>query len=212
MLRHETVAGVDIAAGQAEAGMTGSVHSDHRTRHNPVCIAFLHWPQATVALCRGRESHLHGILDRQRMAAGDSRAGSQAPAIDDVRHRHLRIGEEPARLQFATTVTTQPAQANCLARDHPFEDRSSPLSRRRSPDDPSDHSISAPVLRLPGRTESYSRPAGQAILRGRCDTEYYLCACPSAVVEASLVRHPVIEGPVERPGSASRRTYRLPAQ
>ena len=50
-----------------------------------------------------------------------------------------------------------------LARDHPFEDRPPPLSRRRSPNDPSDHSISAPVLRLPGQTESYPRRVGQGI-------------------------------------------------
>ena len=50
-----------------------------------------------------------------------------------------------------------------LARDHPFEDRTPPLSRRRSPNDPSDHSISAPVLRLPGQTESYPRRVGRGI-------------------------------------------------
>jgi hypothetical protein len=50
-----------------------------------------------------------------------------------------------------------------LARDHPSEDRSPPYSRRRSPNDPSDHSISAPVLRLPSRTESYSLRVAQAV-------------------------------------------------
>jgi len=107
--------------------------------------------------------YLRGVLDRQHMPPGKSRAGSQAPTFDDLRGRHPRVGEEPTRLQFATAVTTQPAQAYRLARNHPFEDRTPPLSRRTSPNDPSDHSISAPVLRLPGPTESYSRRVGQGI-------------------------------------------------
>src|ERR1022692_1541267 len=132
-------------------------------RHDPVGVAFLYRSQAATALRGGREFHLRGVLDRQHMPPGKSRAGSQAPTFDDLRGRHPRVGEEPTRLQFATAVTTQPAQAYRLARNHPFEDRTPPLSRRTSPNDPSDHSISAPVLRLPGPTESYSRRVGQGI-------------------------------------------------
>ena len=84
------------------------------------------------------------------MPSGHSRAGPIAPSLDDLRGRYFGVGEETTCLQFATPVTTQPAQADRLARDHPFEDRTPPLSRRISPNDPSDHSISAPVLRLPG--------------------------------------------------------------
>jgi hypothetical protein len=40
-----------------------------------------------------------------------------------------------------------------------------PLSRRRSPNDPGDYSILAPVLRLPERTESYSHRVGQGFSR-----------------------------------------------
>ena len=90
------------------------------------------------------------------------------------------IGKEPACLQFTTTVATQPAQADRLARDHLFEDRAPPLLRRRSPNAPSEHSISAPVLRLPRRTESYSRRVGQADFGDQYGTEHDLCACPSA--------------------------------
>jgi hypothetical protein len=138
------------------------VDRDHRVRHYPVCIAFLYWSQATAALRIGGEFHLRGVLDRQYMTAGDRRAGLQAPTLNDLRRRHFRIGEEPAGLFFATSATTQPAQAYRLARDHSFEDRAPPLSRRRSPNDPSDHSISAPVLRLPGGRESYQNRFGQA--------------------------------------------------
>ena len=132
-------------------------------RHDPVGVAFLYRSQAATALRGGGEFHLRGVLDRQHMPPEKSRAGSQAPTFDDLRGRHPRVGEEPTRLQFATAVTTQPAQAYRLARNHPFEDRTPPLSRRTSPNDPSDHSISAPVLRLPGPTESYSRRVGQGI-------------------------------------------------
>src|SRR5665213_700788 len=163
MLRHDTVAGLNSPTHQPQARAAVSVHRDHHMGDNPVCIAFLHWSKAAAALRGGREFHLRGILNRQNMTTADRRAGSQAPAFDDLRRRHLWVGEEPARLFFATTVTTQPAQTYRLTRDHPFEDRAPPLSRRRSPNDPSDHSISAPVLQLPGGTESYSRRVGQAV-------------------------------------------------
>jgi len=112
-------------------------------------------PGPTVALCGGREFHLGVILDLCHMKTGDNRAGPLAPAFDDLRVRPLRVGAEPARLVFATKVTTQPAQADRLKRDHSLEDRILPLSRRRSPNDVSDHPISALVLRLPDGTESY---------------------------------------------------------
>jgi hypothetical protein len=51
-------------------------------------------------------------LDRQHMPAGDSRAGQSAPAFDDLRRRHFRVGEKPTRLQFTTTVNTQPARGS----------------------------------------------------------------------------------------------------
>jgi hypothetical protein len=149
-LGHHTVAGSNIAAYQAQAGMAVSVHRDHDMRQDPVGVAFLHPPQAAAALRCGGEFHLRGILDRQYMPPSHRRGGSQAPSLDDPRRRHLGVGEEPARLQFATTVTTQPAQAHRLACDHPFEDRTPPLYRGADPrmiqaTIPS----SAPVLRLP---------------------------------------------------------------
>src|SRR5487761_2141356 len=163
MLRHQAVAGSYISAHQAQAGVALGVHRDHRVRHHAVRIPFLHRPQAAAALRGGREFHLRGILNRQPVPPGGGRAGQIAPSLDNSRRRYFRVGEKPTRSQFATTVTTQPAQADRLARDHSFEDRTPPLSRRRSPNDPSDHSISAPVLRLPGWTESYSRRVGQEI-------------------------------------------------
>jgi hypothetical protein len=163
MLRHDTVAGPHIAPYQAQTGVAVGIHRDHRMRNDPVSVAFLHRPQAAAALCGGREFHLRGVLDRQHVPSGDSSTGQITPPVDDLRGSYFRIGEEPPRLQFAATATTQPAQADRLARDHPFEDRAPPLSRRTSPNDPSDHSISAPVLRLPGGTESYSRRVGQAV-------------------------------------------------
>ncbi len=111
MLGHDTVPGVHLTAHKAQASVALGVHRDHRMCHNPVRVAFLHRSQAATALRAGREFHLRGVLDRQHMAAGGSRPGSQAPSLDDLRRRHLPVGEEAARLLFATAVTTQPAQA-----------------------------------------------------------------------------------------------------
>ncbi len=134
MLRHDTIAGLHIAADQPQAGMAVSVDGDHRMRHDPVRVAFLHRPQTAATLGGRGEFHLRGILDRQQVPPGDRRAGQIAPSLDDLRGGYFRIGEEPARLQFATTVTTQPAQADRLARDHPFEDRSPPFIEAHIPE------------------------------------------------------------------------------
>ncbi len=134
------------------------------------------------SLRRSGEFHHRGILDRQQVPPGDRRAGQIAPSLDDLRGGYFRIGEEPARLRFTTTVTTQPAQAHRLARDHAFEDRP-PLSRRASPNDPSGHSISAPVLRLPRDTELYSRRVGQEVFAGSMRFWHHLCAFPSSLKE-----------------------------
>src|SRR5258708_4631409 len=146
MVRHDTVTGVHLAAYQAHTGKAIGVHRDHRMRHDPVCIAFLYWSQSTAALRGGGEFHLRGILNRQNMAAGDSRAGSQAPSLDDLRRHHLLVGEEPARSQFATAVTTQPAQAYRPARDHPFENRGPFIEARVPPIIPTAHPYQLPVF------------------------------------------------------------------
>src|SRR4029077_8518824 len=81
-----------------------------------------------------------------------------------------------------------------FAQHHLFEDRSPPLSRRRSPNDPRDISIAcpgpdpgaAPVLCQPRGTESYSgrvaqgRNAATGENVGTFRIRHYIHACPSA--------------------------------
>jgi hypothetical protein len=148
----------------------------HCVRHNPVRVAFLDRPQATPAFSGGGEFHLRGILDRQYMPSGDGRSDLLAPALDDLRRRHAAVGEEPTGLQLTTTVTTQPAQADRLARDHPFEDRTPPLSRRTSPNDPSDHSILGSCSPVAGINRIVLAPSRANDFFDRYDCEHYMCA------------------------------------
>src|SRR5271165_3275276 len=154
-------------------------------------IAVLHRTEATPTLRRGRKFNLGGILDRQHMSPGAGRAGQRAPSFDDLRRRHPSVREEPSSLQLALTVTAQPAQAYRLARHHPFEDRTPPLSRRRSPNDPSDNSMAAPVLRLPQGSESYPLRVGQAENLEMLRTPHYMCACPSPTASLILFDRPL---------------------
>ena len=88
-------------------------------------------------------------LNRQDVPPGTGRAGQIGPARDQLCRRHLRAGEEPPGLQLTLAVAAQPAQAHRFTRRHPFEDLRPLLSRRTSPNVPSDNSIAAPVGRLP---------------------------------------------------------------
>ena len=130
-------------------------------------------------------------IDRQHMPPGARGTGPIRPALDDLRCCHLRVGKEPPGSLFAWTVAAQPAQTHRLARNHLFEDRAPPLSRRRSPNVPSDISMAAPVGRLPQVRESYSRRVGQTKNAATVQTfrrPHYMWACPRA--EARGAGHP----------------------
>src|SRR5689334_25436324 len=79
----------------------------------------------------------------------------------------------------AAPVAAQPPQAHRLAHDHPFEDRAPLLSRRASPNDPSDQSVAAPVPRLSPGTESYPRRVAQVEMADSLRSPHEMCACPS---------------------------------
>jgi hypothetical protein len=184
--RHHARSGPDLAADQPEAGGGGGVHRDHRVHQHTIGIALLHRTKAAPALRRGREFNLRGILDRQHMPPGAGGPGLRTPSFDDLRYRHLSVGEEPAGPLFASAVPTEAAQAHGLAHDHLFEDRTPPLSRRRSPNVPSDISMAAPVRRLPQGSESYSGRVGQAENSETFRLQHYMCACPSAFAGGRL--------------------------
>src|SRR6185369_13626049 len=94
------------------------------------------------ALCRRCEVDLTGVLDGQHMAAFCRGNRAVAPAFDDALCRHLGIAEKPVEPHLPGAVTLRkPAQTDIFARDHAFDKRRPPLSRRRSPNRPSDQSI-----------------------------------------------------------------------
>ena len=172
MLRHDAVrvwTSPPTRPRQAQAGVAPGVHRDHHVCHGAVGIALLHRSQAATAPRGGGEFHLRGVLDRQYMAAADRRSAVRGlhpstifAAVTFWLAKNRLVGEEPARMLFATAATTQPTRACRLARDHPFEDRT-PLYRGADPR-MSQATIPSrlPILRLPGGTASCSRRAGQA--------------------------------------------------
>ena len=160
---HDTLAVPDLAGHEAQAGVAFGVHRDHRVDQHAIAMTFADRAEAAAASRPGREFDLAGVLDRKNVPVRRGRTGQLAPAFDDFRRRHLGIGEEPAGALLPGAIAADLTQADCLARDHSFEDRSPPLSRRSSPNDPTDHSMLSPVLRLPRGSESDVRRAGQAV-------------------------------------------------
>ena len=152
----------DIAADQAETRPARGVHRDHRVHQHAEGIALSDRAEAAAALCCGRELHLTTVLDRQDMPPGTGRAGQIGPARNQLCRRHLRAGEEPPGLQLTLAVAAQPAQAHRFTRRHPFEDLRPLLSRRTSPNVPSDNSIAAPVGRGRASTRAACASAGAA--------------------------------------------------
>ena len=105
-------------------------------------VAVANLAQAAPAPLARAEMNLAGILDRQNMPACRRTSGLFAPTVQQRRNRHVRIGEKPAIAdELRAAPTGQPAHAYRGMRNHTFQQRSPPLSRRRSPNRPTDHSI-----------------------------------------------------------------------
>src|SRR5262249_53889485 len=70
------------------------------------------------------------------------RRGLLAPTLDQGLDRHLAVRDEPPIANdLGSTTPGQPTQTDAFARHHPLEQHSPPLSRRRSPNRPTDQSI-----------------------------------------------------------------------
>ena len=109
-------------------------------------VAVTAGPKAPAASRSGGEMDLGRILDRQHMPAGHRLARSITPTLDDFFGRHLATGEKPARAQFAAPPFTEPFEADGLVQQHVFEDRAPLLSRRASPNVPSEKFMAVPVF------------------------------------------------------------------
>ena len=137
-------------------------HRHHRgaiiVHQHAVGIALPDRAEAATTLRRGRELHLAPVLDRQDVPPGARHAGPIGPARNQPCRRHFRAGKEPPSLQLSPAIATQSAQAHRFARHHTFEDCAPLLSRRRSPNDPSDNSMAAPCWSIAARKRIVPAP------------------------------------------------------
>ncbi|MEY9143084.1 hypothetical protein ABIF00_001068 [Bradyrhizobium elkanii] len=118
------------------------IHGQQRMQQHAVVIALADFAEPAPALRRGVEVDLAGVLDRQHMAALYRGNRAVAPAFDDPLRRHLVVAEKAVEPHLQRTITPgKPPQADRLARNHAFDERRPPLSRRRSPNRPNVQSI-----------------------------------------------------------------------
>ena len=147
----------NLPAKQAEANAILGVHRKHRMQQHAAAVAFADLPKPAPAPCGGGEVDLAGVLNREHVTTFRRRRRAFAPALDHTRDRDLVVAEkaiEPHLL--GTAAFRQPPQADILARDHAFEKRRPPLSRRRSPNRPSDHVVCA-SMSTPRKSRSASQ-------------------------------------------------------
>ena len=132
-------------------------------------------------------------------------SGLFAPTVRQRRNRHVRIGEKPAIAdELRATPTGQPAHADRGMRNHTFQQRSPPLSRRRSPNQPTDHSISSrailSIVRLPDAsmpcTAAYPVARREASRQQEPIWRAQMCASPRACAGAGLYGAIVVKPPV----------------
>ncbi|WP_246757015.1 hypothetical protein, partial [Bradyrhizobium neotropicale] len=84
------------------------------------------------------------------MAARNRRNRAFAPAFDNTLRCHLGVAEKAVEPHLQRAVTLgKPPQANILARNHAFDERRPPLSRRRSPNRPNVQSIRGDIAAPP---------------------------------------------------------------
>jgi len=126
------------------------------------------------------------------MAAFCRRRRAVAPALDHPCGRHLGIAEKAVEPHFPSAVALcQPPQADILARDHAFDERRPPLSRRRSPNRPNDQSIcasmSTPLPKPKCRNRNHMNSRFWNPLRpSRVNPSHQMCASPSAFAGTTI--------------------------
>src|SRR5262249_52079978 len=119
--------------------------------------------------------------------------GPLAPPLDQAIDRDLAIAQKAAEPNFLGSLpTADTTHAYARARDHAIEQRRPPLSRRRSPNRPSDHSAqNMPTLRLIQSAwdritrrarKEIPNPCPESLRRTK------MCACSSACGERSTAR------------------------
>ena len=183
------LAGPNLTAQQAKAAAALGIHRQHRVQQHPVGVAVANLAEPAPALCRRGKIDPAGILDRQHMAAFSRGDRALAPAFDHPGGRHLGIAEKAVEPHFpGTDASCQPPQADILARDHAFDERRPPLSRRRSPNRPNDQSICTSMPTPPPKPKCHHKNHTDSRFWNppelpRVNRSHQMCACPSANAE-----------------------------
>src|SRR5437667_173184 len=180
------LAGPYLAAQQTKTAAAFGIHRQHRVQQHPAAVALTYYPKPAPAFCSGGKIDFAGVLDRQHMAAFRRGHRAFAPALDHACGRHLGIAEKAVEPHFpGADAPGQPPQADILARDHAFDERRPPLSRRRSPNRPNDQlicaSMSTPPQKPKCRNKNHMDCRFWNPLPGpRVNLSHQMCACPSA--------------------------------
>src|SRR6202043_3955044 len=107
----------------------------------------------------------------------------------------------------AAAAFCQPPQADIPARDHAFDERRPPLSRRRSPNRPNDQSIcvsmSTPLPKPKCRNRNHTNSRfWNPLNQTRVNPSHQMCACPRAHAGTTTINDvsPLLHQPVARRG------------
>src|SRR5271166_3219343 len=137
--RDPALAGVDVAADQAQAAALVGIHRHHRMHQQAAARAFADLAQAAPPAALGLEVDLARVLDGEHVPACHRRGRLLAPAFDQALRRHILVGQEAAEGNLLRPVALgELPQANGLAHDNAIEQLRPFLSRRRSSKRPSD--------------------------------------------------------------------------
>ena len=200
-------------ADQPQAAAGGRIQRQHGMHQQAMDVAVANLAQATPAPLGRAEMNLAGILDRQNMPACRRTSGLFAPTVQQRRNRHVRIGEKPAIAdELRAAPAGQLAHAYRGARNHTFQQRSPPLSRRQSPNRPTDHSIPSraifSIARLPDAQNAMHgsiplRASGSLCRQQDPIWHAQMCASPSVRARGRLLR-PAVTGSGWRPTGQAR--------
>ena len=175
----------DLAGDQPQAGVALGIQRQHRMQQQAAADALANLTQPAPSLGGGLKIDLTRVLDRQHMPAGRRNPGPFAPAREQCAQCHLLVGEKPIILDDLRTMSPRrPPQTGACTRDHAFEQRRPPLSRRRSPNRAKKYcssNILAPLANrsahhriTPPRCLGIDNPPGESFRRAK------MCASTSA--------------------------------
>src|SRR5215217_4176965 len=174
-----------LAAGETETGPAVGIDRHHGMQQHAAGIAFADFAQSTPTSLPRLKLDLAGVLDRQHMTPADHGRRLPAPAFNHSIGRDLRIVHEPPVRHVRGPVTLcHLTQADTARAKHSSHKRRPLLSRRTSPNSPSDKSGSCCISDAPSNqaseTESYNPQTRDNIMTHRVNLSRQTCRNPSA--------------------------------